>query len=60
MAVHANPSKIYAVEIIGCPWLPLENVEINQVQDVVEPILGNCREVAPRNIADRGFNGIYW
>ncbi|BDZ66890.1 class I SAM-dependent methyltransferase [Methanobacterium ferruginis] len=58
MAVHANPSKIYAVEInpVAHDYLS-ENVEINQVQDVVEPILGNCREVAPRNIADRVLMG---
>ncbi|MCC7550253.1 MAG: class I SAM-dependent methyltransferase family protein [Methanobacterium sp.] len=58
MAVHANPSKIYAVEInpVAHGYLS-ENVEINQVQDVVEPILGNCREVAPRNIADRVLMG---
>jgi len=58
MAVHANPHKIYAVEInpVAHGYLS-ENVEINQVQEVVEPILGNCRDVAPRNIADRVLMG---
>lgn len=58
MAVHANPLKIYAVEInpIAHGYL-LENIGLNHVQDVVEPILGDCRDVAPRNIADRVLMG---
>lgn len=58
MAVHGQPEKIYAVEInpVAHGYLK-ENVRLNQVQDVVEPILGNCREVAPRNIADRVLMG---
>lgn len=58
MAVHANPLKIYAVEInpVAHGYLS-ENIELNHVQDVVEPILGNCRDVAPRNIADRVLMG---
>lgn len=58
MAVHGQPEKIYAVEInpVAHGYLK-ENVHLNQVQDVVEPILGNCREVAPRNIADRVLMG---
>jgi len=58
MAVHGQPEKICAVEInpVAHGYLK-ENVHLNQVQDVVEPILGNCREVAPRNIADRVLMG---
>ena len=58
MAVHANPSKIYALEInpVAHHYLK-ENVKINKVQDVVEPILGNCRDLAPRNKADRVLMG---
>jgi tRNA wybutosine-synthesizing protein 2 len=58
MAVHGNPGKIYAVEInpVAHGYLS-ENVKINQVQDVVEPILGDCRDVAPRNVADRVLMG---
>ena len=58
MAVLANPRKIYAVEInpVAQGYLT-ENVNLNNVQGVVEPILGNCREVAPRNIADRVLMG---
>jgi len=58
MAVHARPEKIYAVEInpVAHGYLA-ENVELNHVQGVVEPILGDCRDVAPRNIADRVLMG---
>lgn len=58
MAVHARPGKIYAVEInpVAHAYLS-ENIHLNKVQDIVEPILGNCREVAPRNIADRVLMG---
>ncbi|WP_209626938.1 class I SAM-dependent methyltransferase [Methanobacterium petrolearium] len=58
MAVHGNPGKIYAVEInpVAHAYLS-ENVEINHVQNVVEPVLGDCRDVAPRNVADRVLMG---
>jgi tRNA wybutosine-synthesizing protein 2 len=58
MAVHAKPYKIYAVEInpVSLEYLK-ENIELNKVQDVVEPILGNCRDLAPRNVADRVLMG---
>lgn len=58
MAVHARPEKIYAVEInpVAHGYLA-ENVELNHVQGVVEPILGDCRDVAPRNVADRVLMG---
>lgn len=58
MAVHANPRKIYAVEInpVAHGYLK-ENINLNQVHDVVEPIMGNCRDVAPQNVADRVLMG---
>jgi tRNA wybutosine-synthesizing protein 2 len=34
-----------------------ENIEINKIQNIVEPIKGNCRDLAPRNIADRVLMG---
>ena len=58
MAVHGNPKKIYAVEInpVAYDYLT-ENIEINKIQNIVEPIKGNCRDLAPRNIADRVLMG---
>ncbi len=58
IAVHSNPDKIYSVEInpVSHNYL-CENIVLNKVDNVVEPILGNCREVAPRKIADRVLMG---
>lgn len=58
MAVHSNPNLIYSLEInpISHGYL-CENIKINKVEDVVKPILGNCREVAPQNVADRVLMG---
>ncbi|NYB51882.1 MAG: class I SAM-dependent methyltransferase family protein [Methanobacteriaceae archaeon] len=58
MAVHAKPRKIYAVEInpVAHAYLS-ENIQLNKVSDVVVPILGNCRDSAPRNVADRVLMG---
>jgi len=58
MAVHGNPKKIYAVEINPVAYGYLaENIKINKIGDVVEPIKGDCRDLAPRNIADRVLMG---
>jgi tRNA wybutosine-synthesizing protein 2 len=58
MAVHNHPQKIYAVEINPVAYHYLkDNVKLNQVEHVVETILGNCREVTPRNMADRVLMG---
>ena len=58
MAVHGYPQKIYSIEINPVAYHYLqENVKINHVDHVVNPIGGNCREVAPRNVADRVLMG---
>ena len=58
MAVHSKPAKIYSVEINPVSYGYLcENVHLNKVKDIVEPILGNCRKVSPRGIADRVLMG---
>jgi tRNA wybutosine-synthesizing protein 2 len=58
MAVYGKPEKIYACEInpIALRYLS-ENIEINDVSDLVEPLLGDFREVAPKNCADRVVMG---
>ena len=58
MAVHSNPEKIYSVEInpVSHGYL-CDNIKINRVENIIEPILGNCRESAPKNIADRVLMG---
>jgi tRNA wybutosine-synthesizing protein 2 len=58
MAVHNHPQKIYAVEINPVAYHYLrDNIKLNHVEHIVETIWGNCREVAPRNVADRVLMG---
>lgn len=59
IAVHAKPRKVHAVEMnqVAHGYLT-ENVRINKVGHVVNPILGDCSEVAPRGVADRVIMGI--
>jgi tRNA wybutosine-synthesizing protein 2 len=58
MAVHSKPNKIYSIEINPVSYGYLhENISLNNVKDVVEPLLGNCRELAPCEVADRVLMG---
>jgi tRNA wybutosine-synthesizing protein 2 len=58
MAVHSKPAKIYSVEINQVAYSYLyENIRLNKVEDIVEPLLGDCRELAPRGVADRVLMG---
>ena len=58
MAVHSKPRKIYSIEINPISYGYLcENVDLNKVEGILEPILGDCREIAPRGIADRVLMG---
>ncbi len=58
MAVHSNPAKIYAIEInpVSHGYL-CDNINLNRVDGVIEPIMGDCREHAPNGIADRVLMG---
>ncbi len=58
MAVHSRPKKIYAIEInpISYEYLK-ENIALNNAQNIIKPIYGDCREVAPKGIADRVLMG---
>ncbi|MDD1763719.1 MAG: class I SAM-dependent methyltransferase family protein [Methanobacteriaceae archaeon] len=58
IAVHANPEKIYAIEINPISHFYLkENIRLNGTEDIVESILGDCRYVAPKVVADRVLMG---
>lgn len=58
MAVHSKPESILACEINPFAYNYLcENIELNEVDDIVEPILGDNREVAPEGVADRVIMG---
>lgn len=58
IAVHSRPKKVYAVEINPVSYHYLkENVLLNRVDDIVEPLFGDCRDVAPQKVADRVLMG---
>jgi len=58
MAVHSRPKKIVAIEInpVAHKYL-VENVRLNRVEEVVEPVLGDCARLAPKGVADRVVMG---
>ncbi len=59
IAVHSKPFKLYAIEINPEAYRYLvTNILLNRVANVVEPILGNCKNVAPVGIADRVIMGV--
>lgn len=54
MAVSKKPVRVYACEINPVAFGFLnQNIVLNHVTEVVVPLLGDNREVAPRGVADR-------
>ena len=60
MAVHSRPQRIFACEInpVAFDYL-CQNIVLNNVTDVVEPLKGDNRMVAPKNVADRVLLGYF-
>ncbi|MCX9011936.1 MAG: class I SAM-dependent methyltransferase family protein [Candidatus Methanoperedens sp.] len=58
MAVHSKPRKIFAIEInpVAFGYLK-ENIELNGVEEIIEPVQGDCALVTPPGIADRVIMG---
>ncbi len=58
MASHSKPKKIYSIEInpVAFGYLK-ENIRLNKVEDIVEPIHGDCSAATPEGIADRVIMG---
>jgi tRNA wybutosine-synthesizing protein 2 len=58
MAVHSRPKRIVAIEInpVAYGYL-VENVRLNHVEGIVEPVLGDCASLAPKGVADRVVMG---
>ena len=58
IAVHRRPHLVYGCEVnsVTCSYLE-ENVELNEVEERFVPLLGDCRDVAPRGVADRVIMG---
>ena len=60
IAVYSKPKKIIAFEKNSISFSFLkENIVLNHVTEIVEPVLGDCRKVAPHNIADRVILGYF-
>jgi len=59
MAVHSRPKMVYAIELNPYAHQFLcQNISANHVQDIVQPILGNCTTETPQGIADRVLMGM--
>ena len=58
MAVHSKPEKVFAIEInpVSSGYLK-ENIRLNRVENIIEPVEGDCALVTPRGIADRVIMG---
>jgi tRNA wybutosine-synthesizing protein 2 len=58
IAVYSKPKKIFACELNPVAYDFLcENIVLNDVSKIVEPLKGDNRDVAPENIADRVVMG---
>lgn len=58
MAVHSKPKKVLAIELNPVAYRYLkENVRLNRVESVVEPVLGDCENLTPSGVADRVLMG---
>ncbi len=58
MAVHSKPEKIFSIEINPVAFSYLkENIKLNKVGGIVEPVPGDCSVVAPEGIANRVIMG---
>jgi tRNA wybutosine-synthesizing protein 2 len=58
MAVRGRPRKVYACELNPVSHRYLRrNVGMNRAGGTVEPLLGDCRDVAPEGVADRVVMG---
>ncbi|MBI5679656.1 MAG: class I SAM-dependent methyltransferase family protein [Methanobacterium sp.] len=58
IAVHSNPQKIYSIEINPISYCYLkENIVLNKVEGIINPLFGDCRKLAPKGIADRVLMG---
>jgi tRNA wybutosine-synthesizing protein 2 len=58
IAVYCKPKKIFSCEINPVSYYFLcENVVLNHVTSIVEPIKGDNKKISPKNIADRVILG---
>lgn len=59
MAVHSRPHKVVAIELnpLAHRYL-VENIRLNKVEDIVQPVLGDCSAKTPSGEADRVLMGL--
>jgi len=58
MAVHSRPERIIAIEVNPLAYRYLhENVQLNKVEDIIQPVHGDCAVKTPVGIADRVIMG---
>jgi tRNA wybutosine-synthesizing protein 2 len=59
MAVHSRPRKIVAIELNPNAYHYLcQNIRQNHVEEIVEPVLGDCAKVTQEGVADRVVMGM--
>lgn len=59
MAVHSRPRKIMAIELNPNAYHYLcQNIHLNHVERIVEPIFGDCAKETPQGVADRVVMGM--
>jgi len=60
IAVHSKPKKIFACELnpVAYDYLT-KNIVLNNVTNIVEPLKGDNRKIAPKNCADRVLLGYF-
>ncbi len=58
MAVHCKPAEIYSIEINPVAFGYLcDNVKLNEVTEIICPMLGDCLDIAPEGLATRVVMG---
>jgi tRNA wybutosine-synthesizing protein 2 len=59
MAVHSRPLKVVAIELnpLAHKYL-VDNTRINKVEEIVQPVLGDCSIETPYRAADRVLMGM--
>ena len=60
IAVYSKPKRVFACELNPVAYDYLcENIVLNNVSNIVEPLKGDNRKVAPKNIANRVISGYF-
>jgi tRNA wybutosine-synthesizing protein 2 len=59
MAVHSRPSRVTAIELNPVAYDYLcQNIRLNHVEEIVQPVLGDCAKETPEGVADRVVMGL--